>query len=169
MILDPKKIKSVTVSIVYASICHEVMGLDAIILGFECWVLSKLFHSFTFINQELFIFPSLSAVMVVLSTNLRLLIFLQAILILACDSSRQHFTWCTLHRLHGASLVAQLVKYPPAMQETWDWSLVWENTLENGTANHYTILAWRIFMDCTVHGITKSRHNFHHYIILHQS
>ena len=45
VILEPKKIKSVTISIVYPSICHEVMGLDAMILGFECWVLSQLFHS----------------------------------------------------------------------------------------------------------------------------
>ena len=34
VILEPKKIKSVTVSIVSPSICHEVMGLDAIILSF---------------------------------------------------------------------------------------------------------------------------------------
>ena len=34
VILDPKKIKSVTVSVVSPSICHEVMGLDAMILGF---------------------------------------------------------------------------------------------------------------------------------------
>ena len=34
MILEPKKIKSVTVSIVSPSICHKVMGLDAMILGF---------------------------------------------------------------------------------------------------------------------------------------
>ena len=33
-ILDPKKIKSVTVSIFSPSICHEVMGRDAIILVF---------------------------------------------------------------------------------------------------------------------------------------
>ena len=32
VILEPKKIKSVTVSIVYTSICHEVMGLDVMIL-----------------------------------------------------------------------------------------------------------------------------------------
>ena len=43
MILEPKKIKSVIVSIVSPSICHEVMGLDAMIFVF--WVLSKLFHS----------------------------------------------------------------------------------------------------------------------------
>ena len=38
VILEPKKIKSVTVSIFSPSICHEVMGLDAIILVF--WMLS---------------------------------------------------------------------------------------------------------------------------------
>ena len=36
VILEPKKIKSLTVSIVSPSICHEVMGLDARILVFEC-------------------------------------------------------------------------------------------------------------------------------------
>ena len=36
VILEPKKIKSVTVSIVSPSICHEVMGPDAMILAFEC-------------------------------------------------------------------------------------------------------------------------------------
>ena len=36
VILEPKKIKSVTVSIVSPSICHEVMGPDAMNLDFEC-------------------------------------------------------------------------------------------------------------------------------------
>ena len=36
VILESPKIKSVTVSIVSPSICHEVMGPDAMILGFEC-------------------------------------------------------------------------------------------------------------------------------------
>ena len=43
-----------------------------------------------------------------------------------------------------ASLVAQLVKYPPAMQETWVQSLGWEDPLEKGMATHSSILAWRI-------------------------
>ena len=43
MILEPPKIKSVTVSTVSPSICHEVMGPDA--MNFLFWVLSKLFHS----------------------------------------------------------------------------------------------------------------------------
>ena len=44
-ILEPKKIKSVTVFTFSPSICHEVMGLDAMILVFWSWVLSQLFHS----------------------------------------------------------------------------------------------------------------------------
>ena len=36
VILEPKKIKCVTVSIVSPSICHKVMGLDAMILVFDC-------------------------------------------------------------------------------------------------------------------------------------
>ena len=43
-----------------------------------------------------------------------------------------------------ASLVAQLVKNPPAMQESWVWSLSWEDPLEKGKATHSGILAWRI-------------------------
>ena len=42
------------------------------------------------------------------------------------------------------SLVAQLVKNPPAMQETWVQSLRWEDPLEKGMATHSSILAWRI-------------------------
>ena len=44
----------------------------------------------------------------------------------------------------GASLVAQMVKYLPAMQETQVWSLGWEDPLEKGMATHSSILAWRI-------------------------
>ena len=43
-----------------------------------------------------------------------------------------------------ASLVAQLVKNPPAMQETWVQSLGWEDPLEKGKAPHSSSLAWRI-------------------------
>ena len=43
-----------------------------------------------------------------------------------------------------ASRVAQLVKNPPAMQETWVRFLGWEDPLEKGTATHSSILAWRI-------------------------
>ena len=46
--------------------------------------------------------------------------------------------------LLGASLVAQTVKNPPAMLETWVRSLGWEDSLEEEMATHSRILAWRI-------------------------
>ena len=45
VIVEPKKVKSVIASTFSSSICHEVMGPDGMILVFECWVLSQLFHS----------------------------------------------------------------------------------------------------------------------------
>ena len=61
-----------------------------------------------------------------------------------------------------ASLVAQTVKNPPAMQETWVQFLGWEDPLEEGMATHSSILAWRIPTDrgawrAIVHGVAKSR------------
>ena len=61
-----------------------------------------------------------------------------------------------------AFLVVQMVKNPPAMWETWVWSLSWEDPLEEGIATHSSILAWRIPMDrgawrATVYGVTKSQ------------
>ena len=43
-----------------------------------------------------------------------------------------------------ASLMAQLVKNPPEMWETWVKFLGWEDPLEKGTAAYSSILAWRI-------------------------
>ena len=43
-----------------------------------------------------------------------------------------------------ASLVAQMVKNPPAMRETWVQSLGWEDPVKKGKATHSSILAWRI-------------------------
>ena len=40
--------------------------------------------------------------------------------------------------------VAQLVKNPPAMQQTWVQCLGWEDPLEKGKATHSSILGWRI-------------------------
>ena len=45
VILEPKKIKPDTVSTFSPSICHKVMGPDAMIIILGCWVLSQLFHS----------------------------------------------------------------------------------------------------------------------------
>ena len=41
-------------------------------------------------------------------------------------------------------MVAQLVKNPPAMRETWIRSLGWEDPLEKGTATYSSVPAWRI-------------------------
>ena len=43
-----------------------------------------------------------------------------------------------------SSPLAQLVRNPPAMQETWVRCLRWEDPLEKGKATHSSILAWRI-------------------------
>ena len=94
--LEPPTIKSLSLSIVSPSICHEVMGLDALILVF--WILSSKptfsLSSFTFIKRR-FSSSSLSSIRVVSSVHLRLLIFLQAILISASASSSLAF--CILY------------------------------------------------------------------------
>ena len=60
-----------------------------------------------------------------------------------------------------ASLVAQMVKNLPSMQETRVRSLVWEDPLEKGMVNHSSVLAWRIPWTEEpgelVYGVTKSR------------
>ena len=62
------------------------------------------------------------------------------------------------------SLVVQLVKNLPAMQETLVQSLGWEDLLEKGVATHSSILACKIPWTVIVHGVAKSRtrlSNFH--------
>ena len=64
--------------------------------------------------------------------------------------------------LTGASLVAQMVKNLPAIQETHVQSLGWRDSLEKGMAARYSVLAWKNPMDrgawwATVHGFTKSQ------------
>ena len=63
-----------------------------------------------------------------------------------------------------ASLIAQLVKNPPAMQETWVWSLGWEDPLGEGKGYPLQYSGLENSMDCTVHGVANSRtwlSNFH--------
>ena len=81
VILEPKKIKSLTVPSVSPSIYHEMMGLDTMILVFWMLSLKPTFSlsSFTFIKR--LFSSSLSALRVLSSAYLRLLIFLPAILI----------------------------------------------------------------------------------------
>ena len=72
----------------------------------------------------------------------------------------------SLH-VQWASLVAQIVKSPPAMQETWVRFLDGEDPPEKGIATHSSILAWRIPWieepgGLPVHGVTKSRTQLRH-------
>ena len=65
---------------------------------------------------------------------------------------------------YWASLVAQLVKNLPAMQETWLRSLGWEDPLEKEKATRLQDSGLENSMDCIVHGVTKSwtrLSNFH--------
>ena len=98
VILEPNKKKSVIVSTVPPSICHEVMGPDAMIPVF--WMLSfkpvYSLSSFTFIRR-LFSSSLFYAIRVVSSAYLRLLIFVPAILIPACASSSLAF-----HKMYSA-------------------------------------------------------------------
>ena len=92
VILEPKKRKDVTVSTFSPSICHGVMGPGVMIL--VIWMLSFKaafsLSSFSLIKR-LFSYSSLSAIRVISSTYLWLLVFLPAILISACDSSSLAF------------------------------------------------------------------------------
>ena len=127
VILEPKKMKPVTVSIVSPFICHEVVGLDA--MTFVFWILSFKpgfsLSSFTFIKR-FFSSPSLSAIKVVSSEYLRLLMFLPAISIPTCPSSSLPFCmmysayklnkqgdnippWCTPFPIWSQSVFPRLV------------------------------------------------------------
>ena len=93
VILKPPKKKSVTVSTVSPSICHEVMRPDTMILVF--WMLSFKptfsLYPFTFIKR--LFSSSLSAISTMSSAYLRLLIFFLAIFIQLVLHPAQHFTW----------------------------------------------------------------------------
>ena len=85
MILEPKKNKICHCLHFSPSICHEVKRLDAMILVFQMLSFKPVFSlsSFTFIKR--FFSSSFPAIRVVSSAYLRLLIFLPAILIPACE------------------------------------------------------------------------------------
>ena len=116
--LGPKKIKSVPVSTVFPSICNEVMGPDAMILVF--WRLSFKpsfsLSSFTFIKR-LFSSSWLSAIRVVSSAYLRLLVFLLVILISACAlSSPGLHSMYSVYRLNKQYSVYRLNKQGDKIQ-----------------------------------------------------
>ena len=155
VILEPPKIKSLTVSIVSPCICHEVMGADATIFVF--WILSFKptfwLSYFTFIKR-LFSSSLLSAIRVVSSTYLRLLIFLPAVLIPACASSSLAFhVMHSAYKLHqqGANIQPWHTPFP-----IWNQSVVPCPVLTTASWPAYRFLkrqvrwsgsfiSWRIF------------------------
>ena len=74
----------------------------------------------------------------------------------------KNFTWwvCVEVIKSRASLVAQLVKNMPAMQETWVRSLGWEDPLEKGKATHSSILACRISWTLQSIGSQRGGHDW---------
>ena len=61
---------------------------------------------------------------------------------------------------YAASLIAQLVKNPPAVRETWVRSLGWEDPLEKGKATHSSILFWSIPWTVSSMGLERVGHNW---------
>ena len=96
LILEPPKIKPITASTFSLSVCHQVMGLHAMILV-ACWVSTQLFHSP--------LSPSLRGSLVTLhflpleGYNLHICCwyFSQESWLQLVIHPDQHFTWCTLH------------------------------------------------------------------------
>ena len=108
------KIKSLPpnkVSIVFPSICHEVMGLDAMIFIYLLLSFKPAFYlsSFTFIKR--LFSSSLSAIRVVSSAYMRLRVFLLAILIPACASSSPEFYMMTISKVTIYSLDVLLSQF----------------------------------------------------------
>ena len=91
VILETKKMKSLTVSIVSPSICHEVMGPDAMILVFWCWVLSQFFHSPISLSSRG------SLVLLHFLHNWGYWYFSWQSWFKIVLQPAQHFSWCTLH------------------------------------------------------------------------
>ena len=116
VISEPLKIKSVTVSFVFPSTCLEVMGLDAMIFVF--WILS---FKPIFIKR-LFSFSSLSAIRVVSSAYLRLLIFLPEILIPAYASSSLAF--CMMYSAYKLNKQGDNIQPWCAPLPIWNQSIV---------------------------------------------
>ena len=144
-----RKIKSATVSTISPSICHEVMGPDAIILVF--WMLSFKptfsLSSFTFVKR---LFSSSSLYLVLLNVICSLHNWYWRVGLVSSQkifrdktkrSKKQSEDLLSNRKVSGSSLVAQTVKCLHAIWETWVRSLGTEDPLEKETAIHSNTLA----------------------------
>ena len=163
VILEPRKIKSATVSTISPSICHEVMGPDAMVL--VLWMLSFQptfsFSSFTFIKR-LFSSSSLSSIRVVSSAYLRLLIFLPAILIPACASSNPEFLMMySAYKLNkqGDNIQPCYTPFP-----IWNQPVVSCPVLTVASWPAYTFLKRQVRWS----GIPISFRIFHKFVVIHR-
>ena len=97
-ILEPKKRKSVTVSIVSPSICREVMGLDAMIFVFWMLSFSQLFHSSLSLSSRCSLAPLcfLPKSGVICITDICYWYFSQQSWFQLVLHLTGHFTWCVL-------------------------------------------------------------------------
>ena len=93
VILEPKKIISVTISTFFPAICHEVMGLDAMIFAFECEFQASFFTLFFHSHQEALHFLSLEWYHLY---SWGCWYFSQKSWFQLVTHLAWHFTWCTL-------------------------------------------------------------------------
>ena len=121
MILEPKKIKYVTLSTVSRNICHEVMGPDAMIFVF--WMLSfkPTFHSPLSLSSRASS-SSLSGIRVVSSVYIRLLVYLPVLFILAYASSSPAF--CMMYSAYKLNKMGDNIQPWHIAFQIWNQSLV---------------------------------------------
>ena len=143
VILEIKKINSVTVSIISPCICHEVLGLDAMILVF--WMLSfKPTFSlslFTFIKR-LFSYSSLSAINVMSFAYLKLLILLPTILIPPYVSSSLAF--CMMYSVYMLNKQGDNVWHCHTPFPIWNQSVIPSPVLNVASSLAYRFLRGQI-------------------------
>ena len=121
--------------------CHEVMGLDAMILVFWMLIFKPTFSLSTFTFIKRLFSSSLSAIRVVLlSAYLRLLIYLPEILIPACASSSPFHTMYSAYKLnkHGDNIQPWLTPAP-----SWNQSVVPCPVL--------TVASWPVYRFCMMY------------------
>ena len=139
VILEPKKIKSVTVSTFPPPICHEMMVLYALILVFWMLISSQLFHSPLSLSSRGSLVPlSFSIKPAQMTAKLKLTHYRDF-------WSDFAVVWSSYLKL--LIFVVQAVKHLPAMQEPQEsqvQSLSREDLLEEKMLTHYSILAWRV-------------------------
>ena len=161
VILESRKIKSITVPIVSPSICHGVIRLDTMILVFECWVLASFFTLLFHLHQKALWFLFAFCIKVMSSAFLRLLIFLPAILIPASAAVSLAFHMMySAYKLNkqGDNIQPCCTPFPILNQSVVPCSIL-------------TVASWPAYrflrrqVRCS--GITISLRIFHGYVVIH--